>query len=403
MRTFLLLLALLIPGILSAQTSIYEIQYTTTPGDGTYPSLYNNQTVTTGGIVTANNCSNGRYFIASSAGGAWNGLFVYDNVYSPEIGDSIVITGTIAEYNGYTEIKDLTSYSVESQGHTLPGPVNISTNEVYSEAYEGVLIQLNDCAVSSTYDQYNNWRVDDGSGECELRSAIYNLKDDLELYNNYPFASIMGVIGISYGEISLFPRSLDDIKSASGAFILNTADRFVQNSASFNYPVKISIINQSNTISTYSLKMQYDATKFEYEGFTSTGTISEGGSITDASTSGNIELNFTGTTSSDNNSILVYINFLPLDDGNANLSFNSPTINGTLVNFMEAGTLEYGSDPCDIPIGDTLTVVQRPILNIPSIVVPGQELHLQCFAEPATTDWSVELFYNDVTDRKSVV
>ena len=64
-----------------------------------------------GGIVTAINYLGGRYYISSSTGGAWNGLFVYDNNYSPNIGDSILISGTIDEYNGYTEIKDLSSFN----------------------------------------------------------------------------------------------------------------------------------------------------------------------------------------------------------------------------------------------------------------------------------------------------
>jgi len=35
-------------------------------------------TVTTGGIVTVTDFDGGRYFISSSEGGAWNGLFIYD-------------------------------------------------------------------------------------------------------------------------------------------------------------------------------------------------------------------------------------------------------------------------------------------------------------------------------------
>jgi|GEM_PF-273494 len=397
MKKIITVFLLLLPGFLLAQTSIYDIQYTTTAGDGTYPSLYNYQTVTTGGIVTANNFSDGRYFISSSAGGAWNGLFVYDNSYSPSIGDSIIITGTIYEYNGYTEIKDLTSFSVESQGNALPEPTVISTSEIYSEQYEGVLVKVSNCDVSSVYDQYNNWKADDGSGECKLRPAIYNLKEDLELFLNYPFESITGVIGFSYGEISMFPRSQADIVSASNAFVLSTDDKFVQENASFSYPVRISLMNQTNTITSYSLKMQYDATMFAYEGYTSTGTISESGSITDASSSGSIELNYSGTTNTGNNSILVYLNFSPISEGNASLSFNSPTINGSVINYVTAGNLEHGSDPCDIPQADTLSVVERPVLNIPSIVTPGQQLSLECFASETTTNWGVELFYGDIT------
>lgn len=395
-KTFLLFI-LLLPTILYSQVSIYDIQYTTIAGDGTYPSSYNYQTVTTGGIVTANQSDNGRYFISSSNGGAWNGLFVYDNSYSPNIGDSILITGAIAEYNGYTEIKDLTSFSVKSTGNSLPDATEISTNDVDSEAYEGVLVKVTNSDVSSTFDQYNNWKVNDGSGECEVRPNIYDIGTEFDLFLNYSFEYIQGVVGLSYGSRCLFPRSIDDFKSDNNEFVLSTEDKFVETNASLSYPIKISILNQTTSIGSYSLKLQYNSSTFQFDGFTKTGTISESGTITNASTSGNIELNFSGSITSENSSTLVYLNFTPITEGNANLQFNSPTINGSNISHLSIGDLSYGSDPCDIPIGDTLTIVQRPLLNIPSIVLPDQELNIECFAPQTTTDWAVEIFYDDVS------
>lgn len=43
--------------------------------------------------------------------------------------------------------------------------------------------------------------------------------------------------------------------------------------------------------------------------------------------------------------------------------------------------------------GDTLTVIQRPLLNIPSLVRPGDTLEISCVADPATTGWSATLEY----------
>ena len=42
-------------------------------------------------------------------------------------------------------------------------------------------------------------------------------------------------------------------------------------------------------------------------------------------------------------------------------------------------------------VGDTLTVVQRPLPNIPSIVRPGDPLVISCEADPGTTGWSATL------------
>ncbi len=42
-------------------------------------------------------------------------------------------------------------------------------------------------------------------------------------------------------------------------------------------------------------------------------------------------------------------------------------------------------------IGDTLTVIQRPLLNIPAILTPGRTLTISCAADPATTGWQAEI------------
>jgi len=44
-----------------------------------------------------------------------------------------------------------------------------------------------------------------------------------------------------------------------------------------------------------------------------------------------------------------------------------------------------------IPIGDTLTVIQRPIQNIPQITIPNEEFTIECLAEDSITDWSAAL------------
>ncbi|MBU2502463.1 metallophosphoesterase [bacterium] len=42
-------------------------------------------------------------------------------------------------------------------------------------------------------------------------------------------------------------------------------------------------------------------------------------------------------------------------------------------------------------LGDTLTVIQRPLLNIPSLVVPGGDLVIRCDASPTATGWTASL------------
>jgi len=42
-------------------------------------------------------------------------------------------------------------------------------------------------------------------------------------------------------------------------------------------------------------------------------------------------------------------------------------------------------------LGDTLTIIQKPLLNIPAMVLPGGELEISCAADPATTGWTASL------------
>lgn len=48
------------------------------------------------------------------------------------------------------------------------------------------------------------------------------------------------------------------------------------------------------------------------------------------------------------------------------------------------------------PRGDTLTVIQRPLVNIPALVVEGDVLTIDCIAAPGTTGWSAVLQHNAI-------
>ena len=47
--------------------------------------------------------------------------------------------------------------------------------------------------------------------------------------------------------------------------------------------------------------------------------------------------------------------------------------------------------------GDTLSIIQRPILNVPAIVEPGELLAIECEADPATAEWTATLTHGAKT------
>ncbi len=55
--------------------------------------------------------------------------------------------------------------------------------------------------------------------------------------------------------------------------------------------------------------------------------------------------------------------------------------------FLMGGNGNTGS----YALGDTLTVIQKPLLNIPAIVQKGASFTINCQADPATTGWSASL------------
>ncbi|MFH0778549.1 MAG: metallophosphoesterase [Candidatus Eisenbacteria bacterium] len=59
--------------------------------------------------------------------------------------------------------------------------------------------------------------------------------------------------------------------------------------------------------------------------------------------------------------------------------------------------VDYGHALPYTPPGDTLTVIMRPILNVPAIVVRGDTFDIDCAAPPSTTSWAASLFYRSVS------
>ena len=185
-------------------TPIYDIQYTTDPS-GASP-LADQADVTTEGIVT------GRfqygYFIEDPAGGAWNGLWVHDTANAPARGDRVRVTGTVVEYYDLTELDALTDFQLLSSSNPLPGPAVLATGDVSQEAWESVLVRVEDVTVTNEDLGYGEWSVSDGSGDVVI--------DDKGSYayspvNGDALAAITGPLDYSYGAFKMLPRDDADI------------------------------------------------------------------------------------------------------------------------------------------------------------------------------------------------
>ncbi|MCC6871776.1 MAG: hypothetical protein IT351_05285 [Candidatus Fermentibacter sp.] len=181
-------------------------------------SPYVGQIVSVTGIVTVAggeyySSSQGYSVIEDAGGGPWSGLVLFDSdVLSFARGDSVVVTGTVQEYYGMTELSYITDARIISSGHPLPAPQDLTTGALMTSAdpeeWEGVLVRVQNVTVSNDSLGYGQWSVTDGSGDC--------IVDDLGDYTYEPYTgdsiqSIIGVCFYSFSEFKMEPRDDADI------------------------------------------------------------------------------------------------------------------------------------------------------------------------------------------------
>jgi len=392
-----ILIVLLFSCSLLSGISIYDIQYTTNPAGGTYPSPYEGQTVSTGGIITGTDFSNGKFFISSSDGGLWNGIYVYDDNQNVTVGDSVIISAEVSEYYGFTELNDVNYCNIISSGNSLPAPVSATQGGVEDqEQFESVMVSVSNVAVEETYDEYGEWIISDGSGSCKIGIGFLSLQDcGFPLFLDYSFSSLSGIVSYDWGEFKLNPRSLNDIHSSPEGYIISTSDQYVYSPQEFELPIQLIFLGEAQQASSYQFVLHYNADALAYSGYDVNGTLSSGGTLqVEQIAAGTISASFSGDFSFNQIQTLLKLHFSGVASGNGNLEFTSFDLGNVGITYFSVGQIFLQLDATSI--GDTLTVIQKPLQNIPALVVPGNELHIQCLADPATTGWNVTLQHDEI-------
>ncbi|MFO7895620.1 MAG: FlgD immunoglobulin-like domain containing protein [Candidatus Cloacimonadales bacterium] len=208
----------IIEPIQANEYTIYEIQYTE---DASGDSPHLGELVTTSGVVTA--IFSNTFFIQDGAG-AWNGLCVYPNTFDISdlaVGNEIEVTAMVDEYNGKTELLDLQEIVVLNETAELPAPEIIMTGEIVladlhnPEAWEGVLVQMENVTVTDPDLGYGEWEIDDGldfSAPCMVGAAgEYSYEPIVE----DTFSALVGIVDFSYGNFKLEPRDDADLMTSA--------------------------------------------------------------------------------------------------------------------------------------------------------------------------------------------
>lgn len=396
-----LILACLLIGSLSAVT-IYEIQYTTNPGNGTYPSNYAGQYVTTDGIVTANGYGGSYgYYISMPEGGAWKGILVYDNNNSPSPGTWISLTGQVWEYYGLTEIRNVTNYQVWSAGNPIPPAEVITTAQASTEPYEGVLVQLQNAVVTQEINQYSEWAVSDGSGNCIINDVFF---DQVQLGSMIAmgvlFDSITGIGHYSYGIHNVNPRSPADVIINTQAVVITLPNLQMESAAPVTVPISVSNLTLSQGFQSYQFQLSYDPGVLNYVSSSSAGTLSSVGTVLATPSIGSISVSFTTNNYLLGQGALLNLNFSAVGDGVTPLIATNFSFNDIPVMIINQGLVTVGVSGGEVI--DTLTVIQRPLLNIPEIVLPGETFKIECVAPQTTTNWAAMLEKGNLTAELTI-
>jgi len=390
MKIVCISILLLLAGIMSA-TTIYDIQYTTNAGSGTYPSPLAGQTVTTSGVVTATNYANGHgYVISMPEGGAWKGILIYENTHSPNIGDIVEVAGTVYEYGGMTEIKNITSYNVVSTGNPMPPAAQVTTSQAGSEAYESVYMQVQNVTVTSSINTYNEFNISDGSGDCLVDDTLYDPNNlGLNIISGLQFSYLRGIGFYTYSAYRISPRNALDVELGGQGVVISlpTIQQLV--GSSFAVPVNTSTVTLENGYTSYQFTLTYNPSYISYAGYSQITTLSSQGSVNVNNTAGTVNVNYTGNGILNGSGLLLILSFTAASEGVSPLTMTHFQYNDTELTGITSGQVTVFGIHSEVK--DTLSVIQRPLLTVPNIVVPNEIMTVECTAPTTTTNWDLHL------------
>ncbi len=193
---------------------IYDLQFTTVAGtDGTYPSLYVNETVTTTGTVCAHLS---RGYIIADAPGPWHSLYIYNGTNAkPELGSKYLVRGKLLEYYGMTEF----SYPGQlylDDGDDVCAPTLVTAAQVpyqksnasATERYESAIVEVRTITITSM--TTNRALFADNSGGIGAIGKDGYYPPDMAVGQQYIY--VRGPVLYTFDEYRIMPPTANDIK-----------------------------------------------------------------------------------------------------------------------------------------------------------------------------------------------
>jgi len=171
--------------------------------------------VTVSSPVLRDKNENGTVFIGHPEGGEWSGIqmFMYAEVADTtdlEMGDKITVTGMYAEYFDTSQLVAGSAQQIEKKGAgTLPTPTVVSSADAGTEPYEGVVIRIENAAVTDDSLGYGDFMLDNGNIVL-TNDYLFDAGEDFNPTNGDTFGALIGPVVYSFEQFKIAPRTLAD-------------------------------------------------------------------------------------------------------------------------------------------------------------------------------------------------
>lgn len=162
------------------------------------------------------------FYIQDPTGGEYSGIFVFigpdnPNMIATNPGDIVTITGTYDDFYGAAQLEVTSAADVMVTGTTdvptpeVVAPADIATGGPKAEAYEGVLVQVNDVAAVADLMDHNEWSVD---ADLRIDDLFFAMADWTIPPPGTAYTSIAGPLAFTFDNTKIAPRTADDIQPA---------------------------------------------------------------------------------------------------------------------------------------------------------------------------------------------
>lgn len=139
----------------------------------------------------------------------FSGIYVYKSTAAVKVGDKVRVSGKVMNYYDQLQIANIENVEVIQANKVVPAfvtvdPAKVKDGGAEKDAYNGVLVKVENVKVTEEADSYHVFGVANG---LKVDDDFYSFEDPALGTN---FASISGVLAYTFNHSKILPRSEED-------------------------------------------------------------------------------------------------------------------------------------------------------------------------------------------------